>query len=210
MEARLGGVAVLCIIMTITAAVSGCGYSPLTSRNDNPIIIDKLNSASWFYAADLRTVATKADRRLALVRVGVSPGMDTVRMPVGFICAEPPPDIAESTAQLIALAASAGDGKRQLGVGYSKEDIADVALLLRRSQGIQFARDAFFQMCLARMNGVIADEEWTLLFSAVSDVSKAMVLEEIKSDSLLNQMTEFHRSEITGKGVEVIDLGRRK
>jgi hypothetical protein len=145
---------VFCLLL-VAGSLSGCGYSFVSPRTENPIIIDSANEHTWTQGL-IGTVGTTADRRLAFIRLGPIKPDGT-----GRFCAEPPPDVAQNVAREIASALNVKI-KDQVEFGGSFDSRSSIVaqILLARSQGIQYMRDSMFNLCLAHMNGMINNEQY--------------------------------------------------
>lgn len=124
----------------------------------------------------ISTLSTTAAHRTAYIRGSQNPGTGSR----GMICPEPPPDVSQAVAASFAaaLAGSAtaapgqalGDaGAASLAAGLEKQFSTTVAPLLRRSQGLQYHRDATFYLCVAWLNDIITKQQFEEAWVRVQD-----------------------------------------
>ena len=141
---------VTCSIM----ALIGC--SVITPPLEKPVIEQKAHN--WFGAEKTSVFSSTASRRQVLVK-----------FPGNKICAEAPPDVAETILSGLELLInkrtkdnSAESYDADLELNKTLLTIAD--RLFERTQGAQFFRDGAFHLCLANINGAIKDNEFRKLY----------------------------------------------
>lgn len=142
------------IITVIVIFLSGCGTSLFSHRNDNPVIQDVYLAPQiwpWNNKTLVNTFATTASRRLVITKQD-NYG-DTIE-----ICAEAPPDVGEAFASAIsngfklAITEKKTDISTEALNNYARSVATQITPLVYRSQGLQFFRDAMYNLCLDRMN----------------------------------------------------------
>jgi hypothetical protein len=153
------------------AATLLTGCSTFTAPMEKPIIEDHSHDRR------VTTFATIPSRRLVIMS---SEGEKTGAI---FVCAEPSADVSDNLASSLSAAIS--------GKGPSGADAAEVAasiaktlettaqLLSKRSQGLQLYRDGMYNLCQARMNGVIKDELFIARSSDLLDRAEKLIHAEI-------------------------------
>jgi hypothetical protein len=96
------------------------------------------------------------------------------------MCAEAPADAAGQYASTFAGALAAPVGGTQ---GITAEARAAMAVaikqLFKRSQGVQFYRDAVFALCNAYLNGVLSKEEYAAELKTLREVAADLIKTEI-------------------------------
>ena len=114
--------------------------------------------------AKMSVLTSRADRRTILV------------FGENEICAEPSPDVAEAVYSQVAAELAA----KGLNVGANRTLQTAVMQLTRRSQGLQFYRDHFFMLCIARYNGDMDQDEFLADFRAARAEAVEMIKAEIE------------------------------
>jgi hypothetical protein len=150
----------------ICLSVSACGFD----RRINPVLPTHVGS-------EVDALATDANRRLVLSQKRITDGKEN-----RFVCAEPSPDTVEALAA--SLKASAKSNRASGNVteaGFERTLATSAGLLLRRSQGLQFYRDAIFALCQGAMNGITDKERIAELFAEISVRSADLIKAEINS-----------------------------
>ena len=141
------------IVASFVAAVSlsGCGSAFFASRTTNPVVWDTLGK--------YQALSTEAGRRTVLFRKD------------GMVCAEPPADALEAYANAFSAAAKAsGNGPVPSGTvtvdvsgNVARAMATSTAPFMYRTQGLQFMRDASFNLCIMLLNGVINNAQYVEL-----------------------------------------------
>ena len=132
------------------------GCSIVTPPLEKPVIEQKTHN--WFNTQKISVFSSTASRRQVLVK-----------FPESQICAEAPPDVAETILSSLALLI-----KKRTKDGPAEKYDADLELnktlltiadrLFERTQGAQFFRDGAFHLCLANMNESISANEFRKLY----------------------------------------------
>ena len=151
----------LSTMVSMIVFLSGCGFTELSNRTTNPVVLDLLRDDDWL-GAEYRyeTISTDASRRTIFVRYRKG------ETRADFVCAEPSPDALQAYASAIAAAAEGGSGGIEAAFDFSSTDSTSAAPLLYRSQGLQLFRDQIFNLCIMMMNGTIKNDEY-LVFPRV-------------------------------------------
>jgi hypothetical protein len=137
-------------------------------------------------------ISPDASRRITLIRLRESKeDYSANSWQAGEYCAEPPPDAMVNTASQFALALAAklkastpqGGGAGAEGSGEEQlvyQIASAMSPLLRRSQGLQWARDNLSFVCNAHINRVISREQYLELVKDIIKRSNSMILKEIE------------------------------
>lgn len=153
------------------------------------------------HSGNLGTLATLAQRRMVITKkiyknekreLGIWHGGHYESK----FCAEPPPDAVDDLVSTIKLTLNASNNQ-DIGV---KTEVANALKtvaksLFKRSQGIQFFRDATYTLCQASLNGDIGEEEYCKIYKEIMKISKEIIILElpdlvINNDS--NQLEKKH------------------
>ncbi len=196
----------VCLFITSTVLISGCGISLLTERNTNPVIQD--SSGNWLKTFSgnniINTFSTTASRRMVLMReIG---GKDEV-----WVCAEPSPDVGEAIASVIAdgIRASAQyqGVTAEISNQYARSISTQIAPLVYRTQGLQLYRDAMYGLCVDRMNGWIDKKEYEAARKANLEAAKALIIEE-KSVMLEAQKAFYAATKADSPKISIDDVSK--
>lgn len=105
-------------------------------------------------------------------------------------CAEPPADVAANIASSVRAALEASVKGIKVGAAspevqaageFSRSLSSTMMSLFYRSQGIQLFRDGLFNLCQARINGMLTDAQYAQKHSDLLDKSFALILGELPS-----------------------------
>jgi hypothetical protein len=156
--------------------LSGCGFSELSTRTTNPVLLDLL-AGSDVLGNEYRyeTISTNASRRTIFVRYR----KDGERS--DFVCAEPSPDALQAYASAISALAKGGTTAANAALGINSTQNTSAMPILYRSQGLQLFRDQVFNLCLMRMNDNIDDEEYVKLLESSSLLAADLIRVEQKA-----------------------------
>lgn len=174
-------------ILVSTNFVSGCGISALSTRQTNPLLTDYQGILTpWTQA--ISTMSPDASRRTIIMRLSDSDTKyDDNTWKAGEFCAEPPPDAMVNTASSFAAALAAqintqegieGSGRAE----FIQQIAASMAPLLRRSQGLQWARDNLAFLCNAHLNRRMNKAEFIHYVDIV--IGKSIDLIKAETDKL--------------------------
>jgi hypothetical protein len=148
-------------------ALNGCGITYFSHRDTNPVV--------WDEVAGYAALSTDAQRRTIFVR----------KTEVPFVCAEPPPDVAQSYASAVtaALKGSGGPAATPVTVDLGGgREVATAALpLMYRSQGLQYKRDSMMSLCLAIMNGTVSPSDWIPEVQRIDTNTMTLIQAEMKA-----------------------------
>lgn len=144
--------------------LSGCGMSFFSDRETNPIIQDIATSD----AREINVYGTTASRRIVLTRENLN-GASSNATDSFTMCAEPPPDVAETFAAALAGGLRSGvdltqgtDTKAgaEIAGQFARQLSTQIAPLIFRTQGLQLYRDAQFGLCVDRLNNTINNDQY--------------------------------------------------
>ncbi|MES9851791.1 MAG: hypothetical protein ABW170_08165 [Candidatus Thiodiazotropha sp. L084R] len=133
----------------IIAAITGC--TSLTPPMERPIIEDHSHDGR------VTTFATIPSRRMVVLTEHMKNSGKLI------LCAEPSADVSDNIASSLAAAMTvkgpASDEKStaELAASISKTLATTAQHLFKRTQGLQLYRDGMYNLCQARMNGIIND-----------------------------------------------------
>lgn len=157
----------LCVIGFLT----GCGVKMFIPPKTNPIIQDEAGHQTGIY-----TIGTTAERRLVLISANPSNA--------GTFCAEASPDSIESLT-------STFNGHGNVNPDTQSKAVADIqmqtalavssALATKRTQGLQFYRDASFSLCQSLMNKYIDRQTYVQQMTEVRKMTYEMIKLEIQT-----------------------------
>ena len=133
-------------LLASSLLLSGCGLTWFSHRDTNPVDWDAVEG----YAA----LSTDAQRRTIFIKKH-----DDVNMGPRFVCAEPPPDVAQAYASALSAALKGGSGNVNVDLSGSRAFATSALPLMYRSQGLQYRRDAMMSLCMAMMNGTITSQD---------------------------------------------------
>jgi hypothetical protein len=179
--------AALLVIMLIS--VSGCGTSFFSTRQTNPVVAEYLGV--WPFPGAVGVLSPDASRRITIIRMDdADKDYSDKKWQIGEFCAEPPPDAMVNTASQFAQALAAkikvpdpqGGGVAAEGSGQEQfvQQIASaMSPLLRRSQGLQWARDNLSFVCNAHLNRVISKADYLLLVKDIIERSDKLISAEM-------------------------------
>jgi len=174
------------LIASIAVLVSGCGTPVFSERKANPVIKSKIGSLDLAANTSarrnvyIRTADTAAasERSNRLGMAGIVGGRK------GEMCAEPPPEAIEAlVATFAARAEVSGTSGKSFEAGLERGLSTSIASTFKRSQGIQFYRDAAFTICTAMLNGYIKPGEYTEQLWRARDAAKEVMLAEFRTNS---------------------------
>lgn len=151
------------LIALICLFTSGCAYY-LTARP--PVMERKLGRPG---SESVGALATASDYRLVYVQID----------PKSRVCAEPPPDAAGQFASIFAAALSGPKKKQTFDVNTQASLAVSMKQLFKRSQGVQFYRDATFTLCNLYMNHAISEERYFAELQALRTSAAALIDKEI-------------------------------
>jgi len=165
----------ICMLCMMLAMAGATGCSLFVSPMEKPIIED--------HSRGITTFATIPSRRMVIL----SPHDRNIKNSPKevFICAEPSPDVSDNIASSLTAALS---GKGLSAGNVSASDItADIFRtlettaqnLFKRSQGVQLYRDGMYNLCQARMNGIIDDAAFMTKAEELLKSSVELVRQEI-------------------------------
>ncbi|GAA0579877.1 hypothetical protein [Caenispirillum bisanense] len=133
------------------------------------------------HTAEIGVIATSASHRTIMFRVNGNPK--------GSFCAEPPPDVAEAIASQLALSAKGAlentsseptaSQKSSAELVYARALATSILALTRRSQGLQWARDQNFVLCVDRLTEKIGPEDYLRYKEYILTTSAALIEKEI-------------------------------
>jgi hypothetical protein len=190
-------------------SVSGCGTSFFSTRQTNPVVTDYMGI--WPFPGAVGTFSPDASRRITIIRLAntdknYSP--DTWRE--GEFCAEPPPDAMVNAASQFAVALAAnikasapqGGGIAAEGSGNGEmvqQIVSSMSPLLRRSQGLQWARDNLSFVCNAHLNRVISKAQYLDLVKDIILRSDLMIQREMSNlPAFASTVTSTTTGNVTG------------
>jgi len=161
-------------LMVFSLSLAGCGI--FTSPMERPIIEDHAKSK------EITTFATIPSRRMVIINPEhIKDGKETNSV---FVCAEPSPDVSDNLASSLAATLTGkgflgGNASSEASVNISKALATTAQFLFKRTQGVQLYRDGMYNLCQARMNGIIDNDAFILKADALLKVSVELVKQEI-------------------------------
>lgn len=185
MQTKTKGRVAVAAFSLISLFATGCA-------SNRPLITeDKLGQSG------IRTVATTAESRLVIIK---SNEPKLKRYPFGdtnapqfeaFVCAEPPPDVAQRIFEKLDLTAKVSGTNSKVSanadVTLARELAREIAQLSKRSQGVILFRDYSFRLSEASLNGVITTNEFKkALTSGFSNACELVKYELAKNPTLSN------------------------
>jgi len=148
---------------------SGCAI--FTPPKEHPVQYDWVPLSKWLRTSYGSVFSMTPERRTVIV----IPKPETAVK----ICAESPPDVAESMASAIRFAAEAQvkgyGGKVDLSSIFS----SSAMMLFYRSQGVQLFRDGMYNLCQAHMNGLIDQNQYLIKYEKLLDIAQKLIESEI-------------------------------
>ena len=154
-------------ILLLFLSLTACGTTWFSNPATNPVIEDKVGK--W-REEPVGTLAVTADRRIIIVRLE----------PDAKFCAEPPPDVAENLTNQLNLAVKA-QVEGQGGEFTLKDQLTkQIEALIQRTQGVDIYRTGMYDICQHFLNDAISGENVMQLSSELLQVSKELILEEIR------------------------------
>ena len=147
----------LCIVSLII--FSGC--TVFTPPLEKPVIENKTHN--WFENEKTSVFSTTASRRSVIVS-----------FPDHIICAEAPPDVADSFFSSLELALNKSENPE-----FSKDLLVVVNQLFKRSQGAQIFRDGAFHLCQAYQNEIIDKQQYNTLYTSLVSTTSELVVQEL-------------------------------
>lgn len=195
---------VICSLMVLI------GCSIVTPPLEKPVIEQKTHN--WFNTQKISVFSSTASRRQVLVK-----------FPENQICAEAPPDVAETILSSLELLI-----KKRTKDGSAERYDADLELnktlltiadrLFERTQGAQFFRDGAFHLCLAKINKSISANEFRKLYedlfreaAELIEIELMVGLEKSKALKYVKKamQSEQKASEIAKTATEIADLSMK-
>ncbi len=180
----------LVTLIAISVLITGCGDSYFSTRQTNPLLTDYQGILSpW--TQSISTLSPDASRRITIMRLSnADEDYTDRRWRAGEYCAEPPPDAMVNTASQFAQALAAkikipdpktaGTAAEGSGQEQFMQQIASVmSPLLRRSQGLQWARDNLSFVCNAHLNRAITRDEYLKKVTYIMEESKGLIEKEM-------------------------------
>ena len=165
--------------------LSSCGHSLVSPRSTNPLMKDRIGLVG---GNEMYALSSRADRRTILI------------MGENRVCAEPPPDVAETVfSELSAEAAK----ENKLSAEFGSTLQTAVLQLTRRSQGLDYFRTGSFVYCMMYSNGDFgagdeAKKAYHLAMSKLLDASMKMTIAEIEElptiSSAIVQVAKSHEN----------------
>jgi hypothetical protein len=144
-----------------------CGTTWFANPATNPVIEDKVGQ--W-REEPVGTLAVTADRRIVVVKLD-----DQAKF-----CAEPPPDVAENITEQLSLALKAQVKEQGGEFKFDDQLTKKIQALISRTQGVDIYRTGMYDICQLYLNGAISGDGVKELSSELLNVSKEIILEEIR------------------------------
>jgi len=169
------------------ALIGGCGGTYFVAPKENPVIEDSIGKSLF------RTMSTTSERRIIIVNdMDGSPNR-------GLFCAEPSPDssdnLASSFSSYLKASEKADLASADVAGGLDKALSTTVQQLGRRSQGLQFFRDASYTLCNAYLNGLFEKTSYLDNFKLILNASQGLIDTELRfKDSVISAPTEQLKS----------------
>lgn len=161
------------VIAYSSIAVSLAGCTSLTPPMERPIIEDHSHDGR------ITTFATIPSRRMVVLTEHEKNSGRIV------LCAEPSADVSDNIASSLAAAMTAkgpssGDKtSAELAASISKTLATTAQHLFKRTQGLQLYRDGMYNLCQARMNGIINDATFIERADALLDKATKLIEKEL-------------------------------
>jgi hypothetical protein len=157
--------------VSIAGAIGGCAW--FTSPMERPIIEDHSHDGR------ITTFATIPSRRMVVVTEHEKGSGNII------VCAEPSADVSDNIASSLAAAITAkgpiasGPSSAELAASISKTMATTAQHLFKRSQGLQLYRDGMYNLCQARMNGIIGNAAYQEGARAILAIAVELIKIEI-------------------------------
>ncbi|MFV0423730.1 hypothetical protein [Oleidesulfovibrio sp.] len=157
------------LLMAVLVAVALTGCAP---KHETPLIEEHLAVYAKGPTKIIGLFATRADRRVVVVNHE------------GKMCAEAPPDaIDDLFTSVNKTLSAAGDAGQKVDVKVAAELsrtlMSDYQMLIDRTQGLQYFRDASFILCIMNVNGAISNEDYKLALDKVIEHSSKLISSEL-------------------------------
>lgn len=179
---------IIFLCFAIVLGLTGCGSRYFSSRDINPVLEDYVGT--W-PSREVGTLATKAGHRVNLVRMAEGKEVSDTYWLRGEFCNEPPPDVMESVAAAFGTRVSAALEATEPRTGITEKAAGELefyrnlttimAPLIRRSQGLQWGRDALSHACNASLNRRISKENYLVLVNNILGRSENLIMAEINN-----------------------------
>jgi len=177
-------------LLLVLATLTGCGLSTFSTRQSNPVVPGFLG---WGLKPDIGTLAMDASRRLMVIRTENGDPINDNKWQIGEYCSEPSPDAMVDTASLFSAAlaaklkvpgpqgASSAMAEGEAQTQFIQQIASAMSPLLRRSQGLQWARDNLSFVCNAHLNRVISKEQYLSLVLWILESSGILIGAEMNT-----------------------------
>ena len=180
---------------------SGCGF-PLFVKPEEQAVVDEhiFSNPRWykpltwiFEDSGVRAASTKLERRIIVFnREWKKDDGDGKKGWHLQVCAEPPPEAVqalESTSKIAAELEAQGVPLIASGTGDFALQTA-VQAAFRRTQGLQFYRDAAYQICQAYLNELINMEQYRKQLKDLGKKAFILIKEEINHPNFYSSAPE--------------------
>jgi hypothetical protein len=169
---KIENVLAFSISICLALGVFACSY--LTPPMENPSIADEVHGIS--------TYATIPSRRLVVIKQLKNNNNEIADY---FVCGEPPADVSDNIASALTTALTAKGSVEQkasaeLAANLSKTLNTTAQNMFKRTQGVQFYRDAMYSLCLAKMNKTIDEKQYKEMADNYANITFALIAAELK------------------------------
>jgi hypothetical protein len=169
------------LLVLALSYLPGCGLRFFTPREANPVLEDYMGT--W-PSREIASLATRAGHRVNIARMADGTTVGEHQWQRGEFCMEPPPDAMETVASLFTASASgsATDPKGVKASGdaeFARTMATAMGPMLRRSQGLQWARDNMSFLCNSSINRRLSHAEYLDLTKLVINMSFELIKQEI-------------------------------
>lgn len=178
-------------VLAVVTLSAGCGTSRLTDRSTNPVIKDYLHTSFGSQERQIGILATGAAHRVITTRMEDGGPVSENGWTKGEYCAEPPPDASVSLAGVLSAGGSftgpsvaasgdnTGTSAANAEANYFRSIASSMAPLLRRSQGLQWARDQMALLCSDYANRRLNRSEYIEMRKYILSESVKLINAEI-------------------------------
>jgi hypothetical protein len=164
-------------LLVIAPYLSGCGISTFTQRETDPFILDVFTNL----VNPVEITVTDSSRRLVYQFKKSPNGIDANGKQSSIYCSDSSPDTAIAASGAIGGDVSVtipNSGNGSLG-GYRSTTTSTMPLI-RRSQGLQYARDNLSLECMLFAMGVIDGARYVERIKEIRDKEAEIILKEVE------------------------------
>ena len=162
--------------------LNGCGLSPFVKPEEQAVVDEHVFSGFPFKPrVGVHAVSTKMERRLVMIEQKEEGDKRMLK-----ICAESPAEATQALNSITQLAAKLDKVNIDLTGNFNSELSTAVNAVFKRTQGLQFYRDAAYQLCQAYLNGLfgqkdeVENEVFRVRLGALEDKAVRLIEKELE------------------------------